>query len=129
MLAADNGEIPAPMTALPPSDRPPDTSPSPDATKILSTQTGGSADGNSSAMIIDSTSSSQQPLTSSTPPQQFSYANAVTGWKLASTVGNETHSWTPVGENDLIPGLRNGEPALKVSDDFKNKIGTPCALV
>ncbi|CAL1354810.1 unnamed protein product [Linum trigynum] len=103
-----------------PSDQPPDPSlASSGPSLVLATGT------TTSKMLIDSSATTHQPCPPLAPSQQFSYAKAVTGWKIASASPLGGNQWTPVGANDLIPGERNGEPALNVSPDFKNKICAP----
>ncbi|CAL1395202.1 unnamed protein product [Linum trigynum] len=62
---------------------------------------------------------------STTHAQIFSYAKAVTGGTSLNSAHPSNTQWTPVGEHDLIPGERNGEPALRVSTDFKNRLCAP----
>ncbi|CAI0389774.1 unnamed protein product [Linum tenue] len=52
-----------------------------------------------------------------------SYASAVAG--SASTQQPPKQRWIPVGEHDLVPGTFNGEPELRVSDSFRNKLSAP----
>ncbi|CAL1361650.1 unnamed protein product [Linum trigynum] len=73
-------------------------------------------------MSIDGSSS--EPATA---PQALSlpllYANPVTGQSPASP--KALVDWTPVGEHDLVPSTFNGEPELKVSSVFKEKLCSP----
>ncbi|CAL1355069.1 unnamed protein product [Linum trigynum] len=66
-----------------------------------------------------------EPANTGRPQQPFTYANAVMGWKQPTPTLIPMINWTLVGEHDLIPGERNGEPALNVSADFKNRICAP----
>ncbi|CAL1372280.1 unnamed protein product [Linum trigynum] len=120
MLSTASTGDPAPAQSSPPSGRPPDTSPDRAGATV-----GLAADTTSTEMLIDVATTNHQPCSSPAPAQQFSYAKALTGWKgtPASPAGDS--QWTPVGVNDLIPGDRNGEPALMVSSDFRNKICAP----
>ncbi|CAL1414072.1 unnamed protein product [Linum trigynum] len=62
---------------------------------------------------------------STTHVQTFSYANVVSGGTSLNGASPSNTQWTPVGEHDLIPGERNGEPALRVSTEFKNRLCAP----
>ncbi|CAL1371475.1 unnamed protein product [Linum trigynum] len=112
-----------PMTtpALLPSDRPPDTS--------LATSPAAASD-----MIVDASS----PTLITNEPNQdlagaktgisqqlFTYAKALSGPTSLPLTSNRATTWTPVGEHDLIPGQKDGEPALTISPDFKSKICAP----
>ncbi|CAL1380490.1 unnamed protein product [Linum trigynum] len=50
----------------------------------------------------------------------LSYANVVARDSKEATQKNDT--WTPVGEHDLITGSFNGEPELRISSGFKEKL-------
>ncbi|CAI0404379.1 unnamed protein product [Linum tenue] len=54
-----------------------------------------------------------------------SYARALMGPAGRAPSPNQLIQWTPVGEHDLVPEERNGEPTLRVSPDFKAKICAP----
>ncbi|CAL1372261.1 unnamed protein product [Linum trigynum] len=61
-----------------------------------------------------------EPSLAVVPP--VSYASIVTG---QTQEANKSKSlWMPVGEHDLIPGTFNGEPELKVSNAFREKLCT-----
>ncbi|CAI0623125.1 unnamed protein product [Linum tenue] len=135
MLSNALNENPLPAPTLFPSDRPPDTaisigdpSPCSNLEKAIISDTD---------MIVESPEAQPQPTQapeislaaqipqSGDPLSLISYASAVTGLKSPIASLPATSLWTPVGENDLIPGERNGEPALKISTEFKNRICAP----
>ncbi|CAL1357659.1 unnamed protein product [Linum trigynum] len=135
MLSTVVNENPLPAPTLFPSDRPPDTaisisdpSPCSNLEKAIISDTD---------MIVESPEAQPQSTQapeislaaqipqSGDPPPLNSYASVVTGLKSPIASLPATSLWTPVGENDLIPGERNGEPALKISTEFKNRICAP----
>ncbi|CAI0410965.1 unnamed protein product [Linum tenue] len=134
----------APPQALLPSDRPPDLTSKPSlantgtahiaaATDMITYASAGSGVVTRDIEIADSpatatekeTVQAQEPPVQIKPTAQFSYASAVRGWKSNISFSDQASQWTPVGENDLIPGSRNGEPALNISATFKERICAP----
>ncbi|CAI0468549.1 unnamed protein product [Linum tenue] len=149
MLSTGTGEtnVPTPSLVLVPPDRPPESTRA-SGDPLPCTQQTMVALGTSAAdMILDviadpkqqstqiSTENGEQIVTdmektmdlakAGKPQQPFSYASAVTGWKQPTSSPSPANNWSPVGEHDLIPGERNGEPALRVSTDFKNRLCAP----
>ncbi|CAI0466321.1 unnamed protein product [Linum tenue] len=117
MLSTSVADSFLPAQALVPSGRPPDST---NALLCSSTdQTGNEAIAPSTDMAVEA---SPPPVVSQ---PMISYASAVVGHKNVTTQSPIASLWTPVGEHDLIPGERNGEPALRVSTSFKNKICEP----
>ncbi|CAL1377360.1 unnamed protein product [Linum trigynum] len=135
MLSNALNENPLTAPTLFPSDRPPDTaisigdpSPCSNLEKAIISDTD---------MIVESPEAQPQPTPvpeislaaqipqSGDPLPLISYAAAVTWLKSPIASQPATNLWTPVGENDLIPGEQNGEPALKISTEFKNRICAP----
>ncbi|CAL1355902.1 unnamed protein product [Linum trigynum] len=53
----------------------------------------------------------------------ISYRNALTG--QSSQQPSKGSTWTFVGEHDMIPGDFNGEPALNLSETFKERLCQP----
>ncbi|CAI0404925.1 unnamed protein product [Linum tenue] len=127
MLSTPANGSPPPTTTIFPSGRPPDTSPPGGATATTQNSQEMSAETNSNAMMVDTTPSNQPdirpPLTNNQQP--FSYAKAVAGLPIVPVQQTGSTLWTPVGEHDLIPGERNGELALNISSNFKNRICDP----
>ncbi|CAL1357948.1 unnamed protein product [Linum trigynum] len=102
-------ETPLMAPALTPSGRPPDigaaittltTTDGPITTPLTS---------DASPMVVEPISSaidcSVPKVTTQSP---ISYARALAGAEQQGTLAVQT--WTPVGENDLVPGQINGEP-------------------
>ncbi|CAI0431003.1 unnamed protein product [Linum tenue] len=56
---------------------------------------------------------------------QVSYAGAVTGGRNVLSQPLSSIQWVAVGEHDLVPGDHLGEPALKVSNGFKERLCAP----
>ncbi|CAL1380624.1 unnamed protein product [Linum trigynum] len=132
MLSTVNTVLSAPVPVVHP-DRPPD--PGPTLTDN-SPDPAGFPPATGTDMLIDPSATTSPTITSSavpaaatptsTDPQpKFSYASAVAGWRMSEADQVSMKQWTPVGENDLIPGKRNGEPALNISSEFKNRICAP----
>ncbi|CAI0540924.1 unnamed protein product [Linum tenue] len=62
--------------------------------------------------------------TSTSPSKRIvSYAGIVAG--EGSMSKGPMSQWIPVGEHDLIPGSFQGEPELRLSDNFKTKLSAP----
>ncbi|CAI0380090.1 unnamed protein product [Linum tenue] len=129
---------PAPVPSPFPSDQPPDkglaTEPNILPTSFLTTPPNGSpadmlVDQNDPSGLPSSQTSKDSPTITGEqangPQPRFSYAGVVSGWKTPTQPQLLLNQWTPVGEKDLIPGERNGEPALSVSSSFKTKICAP----
>ncbi|CAL1412956.1 unnamed protein product [Linum trigynum] len=74
---------------------------------------------NEATMVVDQ-SLPETTATQRSNPLPLSYANAVTGPNAVA--GQKKIAWTPVGEHDLITGSFNGEPELKISTRFKEKL-------
>ncbi|CAL1353575.1 unnamed protein product [Linum trigynum] len=115
-----------PATDLNPSGRPPDTShPSTGSneTEMIATPCSNPQDlssiVNDTEMVVDPAPQKDSP-TLSTTIMSLSYANVVAGASNEALQKNDT--WTPVGEHDLITGSFNGEPELKISKGFKEKL-------
>ncbi|CAL1372536.1 unnamed protein product [Linum trigynum] len=140
MLSTAIDGNPAPAPPLLPSDRPPDP-PISSAVAVSATLPANVASATiSSDMLIDgaSLSLSQQGITIKEAGVQaeptggagvgqapLSYANAVAGITAKAPIPNQLIQWSPVGEHDLVTGEHNGEPALKISSAFKERICAP----
>ncbi|CAL1354335.1 unnamed protein product [Linum trigynum] len=108
----------SPATALNPSDRPPDPiSPPADSLPKVS-----ESPSSVEVMAVDAPAK-QISSAGTTPPATTSYASAVTRTGTGSPSG--VCSWTPVGEQDLVPGLYNGEPELRISEGLRTKLSAP----
>ncbi|CAL1353201.1 unnamed protein product [Linum trigynum] len=115
----------APATDLNPSGRPPDDfQPIPeegDGTETASPN----LRPNETSMMIDPSPPPLSKGVTEPPPvavPPVSYAKIVTG--QTQEASRTKSSWVPVGEHDLIPGVFNGEPELKVSSAFREKLCT-----
>ncbi|CAI0428490.1 unnamed protein product, partial [Linum tenue] len=150
MLSTALSVDPSPAPAFSPTGRTPDTGQIHNATPAIVVPTTTKEPSSMTAMVVDSSAGkavlgaisaaaetnanagNQLTLTTSPPPQAstaqihpFSYASALTGGQLVPTSQPLAIQWTPVGEHDLIPGERNGEPALSISPEFKNRLCAP----
>ncbi|CAI0387118.1 unnamed protein product [Linum tenue] len=142
MLSTDCDGSCSSAPALLPSDRPPDQ-PDPSFSSAPFSLTIPMAPAiPSSEMVIDSSplpvSLSQQGMQSKEVGERKgqseevvsatnpgSYARALTGPASRAPSPNQLIQWTPVGEHDLVTEEHNGEPALRVSPQFKAKICAP----
>ncbi|CAI0453335.1 unnamed protein product [Linum tenue] len=151
MLSTVHSVDPSPAPVFSTTGRPPDTGqthnapsdivvvasppkePSSRTAMLVDSSAGHAVSGEISAAAVANANASNQ-LTLTTPPfpqtstahtHPSSYAGVLIGGQLVPMSQSLATQWTPVGEHDLIPGERNGEPALNISSEFKNRLCAP----
>ncbi|CAL1380691.1 unnamed protein product [Linum trigynum] len=124
MLSNALAETSTMAPALTPSGRPPNTESTITALMATDEPTTTSMTSDSSPMAVETNLPKADcivPNATTRPPT--SYARALAG--VEPHGAQAAQKWTPVGENDLVPGQINGEPSLSIFAGFKGRLCAP----